>query len=179
MMTMENVVQLVGEQLFAEDGSSVFAVLDGASVSELLQKLDEHKPDYECLYRGELAPDMAEVAPYLIRLEPDSEFTEWVIGEGWGNHWGVFAVARADLRSLRQHFRRFLMVHDEEGKPLYFRYYDPRVLRVYLPTCNGEELNTIFGPVAAYILEGEKPDSLLRFEAPSGSLVRKEKQLSK
>ena len=44
-----------------------------------------------CLYRGELQPDMAEVAPYLVKLDRDAPFTDWVLDRGWGNHWGVFA----------------------------------------------------------------------------------------
>jgi hypothetical protein len=34
--------------------------------------------------------------------------------------------------------RRFLRVKDEDG--LVFRFYDPRVMRVYLPTCAAGEL---------------------------------------
>ena len=53
----------------------------------------------------------------------------------------------ATLEELRRHFRKFLKVEDPKGKSLIFRYYDPRVLRVYLPTCNAMELQTVFGPV--------------------------------
>src|SRR5262249_8859823 len=154
-MIMKNMVPSVSPHLFAEEGTQVFAVLDGASVPGLLDNLYRYEPKYECLYRGELKPDMAEVPPYLVRLQPKSEFAAWVIGQGWGRHWGIFAVSRADLRALSRHFRTFLMVHDRDGKPLYFRYYDPRVLRVYLPTCNAEELATVFGPVLSYVLEDE------------------------
>ena len=172
-MDSEKLIEAVGGQLFAEEGAGVFAVLDGASVEGLPGTLFEHQPEHVCLYRGELEPDMAEVAPYLVRLDPDSEFTAWVIGEGWGRHWGVFATAYADLRAMRQHFRKFLTVYDPEGKPLLFRYYDPRVLRVYLPTCDARELETVFGPVAAYLLEGEDPGEMLRFELSSGALQRR------
>jgi len=155
----------------------VFAVLDGASVPDLLRKLYDTKPEHECLYRGELKPDLAEVAPYLARLEPRSEFAGWVIQQGWGNHWGVFAVSPADLPAMRHHFRRFLIVYDSEGKPLYFRYYDPRVLRTYLPTCNAEELAAVFGPVTSYLLEGEDSNTLLHFKLVSGALVEKKQEL--
>jgi hypothetical protein len=148
-------------------------------VPDLLGKLHgPDSPEFECLYSGELKPDLAEVAPYLVRLEPGSEFTLWVLEQGWGNHWGIFALSAADLRELRRHFRRFLTVYDPSGKPLLFRYYDPRVLRTYLPTCNPEELSTLFGPVSCYLLEGEKPEEMLRFQLASGSLVRQEKQLA-
>jgi hypothetical protein len=164
--------QALYDRLFADEAAHVYAVLDGASVEELLPKLHELEPEYECLYRGELEPDMAEVAPYLVRLEPETEFAGWVVGEGWGRHWGVYAVTEADLRAAHKHFRSFLTVYDPAGKPLLFRYYDPRVLRVYLPTCNADELRAVFGPVSCYLLEGEDPNTLLRFRADGGALRR-------
>jgi hypothetical protein len=176
---MDKIVEAVSSFLFKEDGTNAFVILDGASVPDLLGKLHgPDSPEFECLYSGELKPDLAEVAPYLVRLEPGSEFTLWVLEQGWGNHWGIFALSAADLRELRRHFRRFLTVYDPSGKPLLFRYYDPRVLRTYLPTCNPEELSTLFGPVSCYLLEGEKPEEMLRFQLASGSLVRQEKQLA-
>jgi len=170
---MDKIVEAVRSFLFKEDGTNAFVILDGASVPDLLDKLyGPESPEFECLYSGELKPDLAEVAPYLVRLQPDSEFTQWVIEQGWGNHWGIFALSPADLREMRHHFRRFLTVHDSSGKPLLFRYYDPRVLRAYLPTCNQEELSTLFGAVTCYLLEGEKPEELLRFQVASGALVQ-------
>ncbi|MCG7851384.1 MAG: DUF4123 domain-containing protein, partial [Methanosarcinaceae archaeon] len=88
-----------------------------------------------------------------------------------GNHWGIFAITakEVDLRTVRRHFRRFLMVKDPEGKQIYFRYYDPRVLNVFLPTCNSEELSVVFGPVSSYIMEDED-SSVLRFGIKDGKL---------
>jgi len=177
-MASENVVQAVSQYLFAEPGANVFAILDGAAAPGLLASLYRYQPDYICLYRGELQPDMAEMAPYLVRLEPMAEYTAWVIEHGWDNHWGIFAVTYADLREIRQHFRRFLIVHDSTGKPLLFRYYDPRVLRVYVPTCNTEELAIVFGPVMYYILEDDKQGSALRFHLVSGALQQDRLQLT-
>ena len=55
------------------------------------------------------------------------------------------------------------LVQTEDGKQLYFRFYDPRVLRLYLPTCTPEEVRRSFGPVGCYLLEDEDPKTLLRF----------------
>ncbi len=68
-------------------------MLDGASIKNLLLHLDEHEPDYFCLYQGDLPHDVEEAAPYLVHLEKESPFTQWVIEKGWGNHWGIFAVS--------------------------------------------------------------------------------------
>jgi hypothetical protein len=175
---MGNMAEKVGAYLFADRATNVFAVLDGASVPGLQEKLYQLKPEYECLYRGELKPDMAEVAPYLVRLEAGSGLAEWVVGEGWGNHWGVFALSGGDLRALRQHLRRFLLAYDEGGNPMYFRYYDPRVLRTYLPTCKSQEAAAMFGPVTAYVMEAEEPKKALRFRMERGVLVRSEDELA-
>lgn len=165
------------ETLFAGRTANVFAVLDGASIPDLLDMLYEHYPEFICLYRGELEPDIAEVAPYLVRLEQNSPITKWILDRGWGNHWGIFAITQVDLTALRQHFRRFLTVHDEQGTPMLFRYYDPRVLRVYLPTCNAEELKTVFGPIVRYVLEGNRPEELLQFHLNNGALVQDQQSL--
>jgi hypothetical protein len=160
------------DYLFAEGDANVYAILDGASVDELLDRLYRFKPEHVCLYRGELAPDLVHVAPYLVRLEAKSAFTDWILERGWGNHWGIFAVAPPDLRTMRQHFRRFLTVHDSQGSSMLFRYYDPRVLLTYLPTCSPQELGEVFGPVLNYVVEGEEPTELLRFQVAGGALVR-------
>ena len=121
---------------------------------------------------------MAEVAPYLVQLEPEAPFTKLVLEQGMGKHWGVFVVSEAGIRDLRQHFRLFLTVFDAEGQALRFRYYDPRVLRAFLPTCNAEEIGKLFGPVKAFFTEGEKPTTMLRFEHNAGQLVKRQVELA-
>ncbi len=174
---MKEQAESIKEVIFRE-GAATFAVLDGASVPGLLERLKEWQPEFECLYRGELKPDLAAAAPYLVKMVPETEFADWVLANGWGKHWGIFAIAEADLRAMRQHFRRFLTVHDENGKSLLFRYYDPRVLRTYLPTCNAGELAEMFGPVACYVVEGVEAKTALRFEVKDKVLVQEDKQLA-
>ncbi len=148
----------------------IYAILDGASVPELLDKLDELQPEYFCLYRGDIAPDIAEVAPYIVRIVPETAFCDWILNEGWGNHWGIFVQSQYSLAELRKHFRNFLTVHDESGKPLIFRYYDPRVLRTFLPTCTNQELNEFFGIVKNFAVEDENPDTVISYFLPKGEL---------
>ncbi len=169
-MNNEDYIPALGKLLFEEEGMHTYAVLDGAAMPNLLGALHTHEPEYECLYRGELQPDMAEVAPYLVALDNNTDFPWWLAAKGWGHHWGIIVQSRADMRTLRRHFRKFLIVYDTTGKPLYFRWYDPRVLSVYLPTCDAEELSTMFGPVEAYVLESEDGQQALRLRNSAGTL---------
>ena len=84
----------------------------------------------------------------------------------------VFAQSHADFRAMRKHFRTFFIVSGVNGKPAFFRYYDPRVLRVYLPSCTPDELDTVFGPIIHYLVESETGDAVLRFHAANGALIR-------
>jgi hypothetical protein len=148
--------------LFKEE-QSTYAVLDGASIPDLLERLAAAPEEHACLYRGALHPELAARAPYLVKLRADGEFTRKVLTEGWGAHWGVFAITATGFEALRRHFRTFLRVRGPEGQVLYFRWYDPRVLRLYLPTCSAMEIAQVFGPVQCYVCEGESAEHALEF----------------
>jgi len=68
--------------------------------------------------------------------------------------------SRASFRRLRNHLRALTLIYRRDGMPLYFRYYDPRVLRIFLPTCSTEQLKQMFGPVDAFLAESEAGDAL-------------------
>lgn len=140
--------------------ANVYAVIDGASCEDLLGKLDELAPVNCCLYAGELEADMKGVAPHLVLLKEDHLFTRWLLANFMGKSWCIFACSSADFSAIRKHFRTFLMVKGPDGETLYFRYYDPRVLRVYLPTTNKEERHIVFGPINCYYCETEKNEFL-------------------
>src|SRR3954468_12772046 len=178
--TIEDSAQMeLGPQLFGKGEIPLYAVLDGASVPDLVKKIYEHEPEYCCLYRGELEADMATVAPYLVRLEAGNEFTDWILLDGWGAHWGIFLSSPANLRSLRDHFRGFHTVELPDQRTVLFRYYDPRVLRTFLPACNAAELTTFFGPVQTFILEDPVPDAGTRFTFAGKNLRTEPFQLKK
>ncbi|WP_133513282.1 DUF4123 domain-containing protein [Candidatus Thiosymbion oneisti] len=160
--------------LFENSDQQLYGVLDGASVANLRSLLAQHAVPNVCLLPGDLDPELAQTAPYLVELSPQSPFTKLLLTQGVGNHWGILAHANDDFRTLRMHFRKFLTVWDPDGEPLHFRYYDPRVLRVYLPTCNPEELHVLFGPVTTYFAESDTANVLSRFSFTGDTLGRQQ-----
>ena len=166
------------EGLLTEEGEELCVVLDGASVRGLVERLDaERSLVVACLFQGELEPDMAEVAPYLVRLEPQGEFAEWVLGAGGGQHWGSFVITRQGFRALRNHLRGLTLVYRRDGTPLYFRFYDPRVLRVFLPTCTPAQLKQMFGPVDSFLAESEAGDTVSIFSLNGEALSAVHRQI--
>ena len=162
-----------------ESQGHVFAILDGARNPRIFGAVDAARVDRTCLYSvnlhwpGEELPwKLIGAAPYLVELEPESELSSLVISQGWHDNWGIFSRAKSDLGKLRRHFRDLLVVRDPRNRKLMFRYYDPRVLRVYLPSCNAEELRTFFGPVDELIVPGIKSHTAVRYRIERGRLAQ-------
>jgi len=158
------------EKYLFEESARGYAVLDGAAIDDLPMRLYEMQPRSVCLYRGEIEPDIAEVAPYLVELFPGEAFTEWLLNEGTGGKsWGIFARSRYSITEVRKHFRKFLTVYNDSGNPMLFRFYDPRVLTKFLPTCDRDSLNSLFAVVSSYAAENGETD-FTRFECENGKL---------
>jgi hypothetical protein len=149
---------------------SVFAILDGARDDRIYGAVDGSRRPRRCLYAGDLPWQLQMTAPYLVELERDHAFTKHLLDTGWGASWGVFLRTETGIEQLRKHLRGFLRVRDEAGRRLIFRYYDPRVLRVYLPTCRPVELETVFGPVDCFLAEGEDAGEMVEFRRKGGAL---------
>lgn len=141
-----------------------FLLLDAAQGPEVLQFLTSHSTEFQCLYDGQKAFELAPYAPYLTRIPGSQDAFAWLqafLKSGWGQSWAVFLSSSASLTEVRAHLRRFLYVQNSERKQLYFRFYDPRVLRMFLPTCSAEQLRDFFGPVTQMIAEGAGQTSSL------------------
>lgn len=145
----------------------LYAIVDTARDARLLELLHESVEECHSLYEGPQGVALAEVAPYLVSLpRKDSWLLEALVQEGWGAHWGVFLTSAAPVLQVRRHFRKFLMVEAEgvEGR-LYFRYYDPRVLGAFLPTCPPESRKEFFGDIEGFIFSGSNGE--VTVELPS------------
>ncbi len=75
---------------------------------------------------------------------------------------------------LHRHLQGLLYVEQESYGRLYFRYYDPRVLRGFLPTCTEAEATEFFGPITRFLVEDEAPGQFLQFVPRQGGVARQQ-----
>lgn len=150
----------------------LFAILDAARSADVIPLLASSGQPYDSLYEGEQGAALANVAPYLVAIARDAGFLPRLLTLGWGKSWGVYFTSRIAMPDLRNHLRRFLLVKDEADRPLCFRFYDPRVLRVFLPACTPAEAGDFFGPVRSFLVEDEDPGTLLRFTLGGAGMRR-------
>ena len=138
---------------FAEN-AKLFAIIDGAQAVELafVARLMGH-PVYT-LFSGDMAEAVAHAGPHLVAVGQPLPFLEkWV--ETMGRNAGILLQTTAELEVLYAHLREIFVVTDEEGQEYFFRYYDPRVIRTFLPTCTASELKEFFGVVDRWIVENK------------------------
>ena len=152
--------------LFRTQFQPLFTILDSARDIKILALLMQSKEEHQSLYEGVEGAKLAQVAPYLVRLTKDSLLLGSLVLEGWGNSWGVFLTCDREFQDVRRHLRHFLEVQLPDGKQVYFRYYDPRVLRVFLPTCNPDETNRFFGPIQVLSRRGRETRGLAALRQP-------------
>lgn len=134
-----------------------YILLDAARMSDAIDKALELNKSGQSLYTGKKEKMLVSVSPYLFSYQNDSAFAKWHNENGWANSWGVYVLCYIDFDTLYKHFRKFILVKTEDGDELYFRFYDPRVLRVFLPTCDEDQLKEFFGPIRAFLMEDEDP----------------------
>ena len=164
--------------MLRSDFQPLYALLDAACEPSVLKVLFEAKERHLSLFEGHQGAQLAHFAPYLVRLPAESPLITTLVEQGWGKSWGVFVTCAEPLEALRHHFRHFLMVKLPDRKQVYFRFYDPRVLRLFLPTCDAEQIRLLFGPIQYYIMEDENPDSLLRFSNKDRGVGRRKFSLA-
>lgn len=167
--------QLFGAQVAGmRPDSAVYMLLDAARDPRIYSWLSEPSDvvRQRSLYQGDVGDSLAHVSPYLLELrqyQPEAlRFAE----AGFGQSWGLFLTSPAGFDDIRRHLRKFNVVYRQDGTPLVFRFYDPRVLRVFLPTCTTSELRRFFGPIDAFVAESEEGDALLRYSLRDGELVQ-------
>jgi hypothetical protein len=156
----------------ADGAGDVYVILDCARDARIHPWIHRRALDFTSLYRGPVAPALDRSAPYLVHLYRNLRWTPELLEMAWGRSWGIFVRTALPMEDLRVHFRKLLRVRDERGRTLIFRYYDPRVLRVYLPTCRPNELALMFGKVGAFFVEDESASAWIRFSSRGGALDR-------
>ncbi|WP_395344295.1 DUF4123 domain-containing protein [Ningiella sp. W23] len=177
-MLSDDQMQTVKNALFTDDSLHIYAVVDGAACPELRFQIHEFKPQSTCLWSGKLAPDIEEVAPYLVLLERDSELTDWMLKNGCANFWNIFVASSLVLKDMRKQIRKLLLVRSPSGKSMVFRFFDPRVLETFLPLCDEAQLQMFFSGIQKVLAVSEHSPTLIESKMKTVDKVNRLHQVS-
>jgi len=155
-----------------------FAVIDAAQDESAPLRAKNTGRRTQSLYAGDQGAQLDHVAPHLVSFDLDDAFADWLLAR-WGMNYGILLQSNASFDDLRKHFRKFLLVKNEAGKKFRFRFYDPRVLRSFLPNCTLQETTEFFGPVTRYFSEGQTGNELNEFSLGRNELTVREHAIEK
>lgn len=155
-------------QKLQEVEGPLFAVVDSSRDDRILILVRESVERYQSLYEGVEGEALGHVAPYLVEMPRGSGLLQRLVREGWENRWMSFIEANLSFKEVRRHLRRFLMVADADTrKKMYFRFYDPVVLRSFVPTTTVKQRAEFYGEIKAFYVEDET-GTVARFGAEEG-----------
>lgn len=125
----------------------LYAVVDAGNAPDLLEMIKTYNPPASCLYNPPLQEGMDKLAPYLIELVSD-DVKAWLAKQTQA--WGLYLVTESDtdFLKLRSHLRKytFAMIPISE-KPVFFRFYDPRVFWKVTDALDDWQLHAFLGPI--------------------------------
>lgn len=167
ILSTDQTLEALHAQIEKQPGS-LYAVLDACDEPRVLAKVEELRPKRAVsLYRGWAESDYYDIAPYLVAV--DGSVLNWLVDNLWADPWGVFVSTSVDMAALRRHLRHFLMVEDPDGRKLYFRFYDPRVLETYLQNCSPAEASQFFGPANAFGVTSDNGQKVTWIQRQNGT----------
>lgn len=143
--------------------TTLFGIMDAAREPSILMRLHKHGEQCQSLYEGEKGQSLAPYGPWLVRLPSASPLLVELVNEGWGQSWGIFLTSMLSFADVRKHFRHFLKVQLPDGRHVFFRYYDPRVLRTYLASSLPQDLKEFYGTMQRFVMEAEEGNAILEY----------------
>ena len=150
------------------DMCSLYAIVDSARDEEAFTYFLADNIAYRSLFEGKMDVKHFGVSGFLVECQKDSILFDWLTTKAWGGSCSVFFITKASFEEVFKHLQKFNRVYLEDNDVVYFRYYDPRVLRVYLPTCNPKEIRMFYGDIQSFFMESENPEILTEFKRHAG-----------
>jgi hypothetical protein len=127
-----------------------------------------------CLFRTDVVSPLGRAAPYLVPVAHAERLIEAWRTHGLGQSWGLFLSSSEEQARIRHRLRTFNQAKLPDGRVALFRWWDPRVFRVYLPTCNADDLATLFAGIDRYVCENEDGAGFTLYRNREGTLVREQ-----
>lgn len=142
----------------------LYGVLDCAVDPALHDHCARLEPEFAVCLFDRVDPKVKAASPHLIELTPTDPLSRaWRTG-GWGRNWGVLLSSRADLRTVKLRLKRFTQARLPDGSgPVLFRFWDPRVMRIYMPLLQPDEVEGWFTDIDRWIVATADGKGSLRF----------------
>ncbi|MCL1030285.1 DUF4123 domain-containing protein [Serratia sp. arafor3] len=139
-----------------------YAVIDAMQRSDISVLLNAYDTEWSCLWKGDSEQQFAFYAPYIVKLEENSPFADWLLSNSWGKGWGIYLRSYGSLEVVTHHLRKFNQIYDEvNGQWLMFRYYAPVSIKTLLPFLPAKEFIEFTDGLTQILSEDPEDNTLL------------------
>ena len=160
--------------------TKTYVIIDAARIKKLTNELVALTSlKYENLFMPYEQEELEEVAPYLIELKKEDDFTQWVYEHVYGKLGAMFIHSTEEIEALAEHFRAFITTTTKVPNPkdatalvetkAYMRLYDPRVFPLFVKQVNKTEF---YSPLESVYVENSKnEEELFLYEHDKESIL--------
>ena len=149
-----------------------YVVIDSARIKKLTNELIALTDiAYENLFINEDVEQLEEVAPYLIELKEEHDFTQWVYENVYGELGAIFLQSTEEIEIIAELLRTYITTTIEVKHPkkinetmeskAYVRLYDPRVFFYFMH--NLENKVSFFESIQTIYVENKDDSKFLEY----------------
>ena len=143
---MESALEQVG------DAASMYLVLSGTSAAEPVRYFyDRDGLTGRPLFQGTPYAGWQEVMPYLVLVNLQSPFLDWVM-ETDAVDWGWTAISTATFDQVFDHLQSLIQIQMPDQRAVFFRYWDPRFFGPLLSFLETRDRAAMMGPMARTVM---------------------------
>lgn len=134
--------------------NDLFAVIDPARDPILFDTMTVLAPDGQCLFGGTLSEAVLRASPHVMAMPQPGALLDWWRQHGRGKSYGIACRGDVGMHALRLHLKTLLRVRLPDGRLVLFRFWDPRVLKIFMENSTPLEQARLFGPIRTFYSEG-------------------------
>lgn len=178
------------DPLFGQDDTGslhTYAIVDAAKLSGGFGEIESCDEQCQCLFQGDAADTLQDVAPYLVELASDGALTRRLMtydpaldetltsAHLWHLDACVFVRTTASFDDVRKHFRKFTHVQADIGKWFYFRFWEAQHIGAYFAAlqkdlAQAQRWFLIDGKTPLTVIVPDSDDQAMRVIGPNAQM---------
>ena len=133
--------------------NQAYLLLDGALIDNLPERLLDQGANttFQPLYQHTAYSELADIGPILVPISPNSPLAH-IFAREWSATAGIWLESEVDEASVLHHLRSLIHVRVEGDVTVLFRYYDPRITRLWLTGLEPQARDRLMGPIRLILL---------------------------
>ena len=145
--------------------SETYGVIDLAAAAPLRARVARlNPPEGTFLMDRSASDDLVSFGPWLINIRLCPVIESYWIRDGQWKNWGYLIETDLSMAALQRHLKKFNLVEIEgRSDAVFFRYFDPVVLKSFLQEIADEDQRKAFlGPIETIVIADSKLKQTIR-----------------